>query len=308
MLCAERNELDLDRYLNGPGMVLVDTASGKIGLQNSAFLGRLFILLAQQALLRREPIPTGNPHPAFIVADEAQEYFKAHEVLEQFIDQGRKRNFGLIAIHHRFGQAPGPLQDAFEQVGVHFASEVAPSDCARLASIMRTSAPFLQNQLSEQVPPGQDPSWVDYALYFRGLRTAISVRLGYGNLENFDTSNMYRGARSRSQQSGSGQQKSKQSQSPPPPPPRPDPVGPKDVEWTQTISPIKAKNECTIKGFKMPDGKVADIPIPPGTVDGTKLRYKGHSGQGGDFYLRIHVPQMPEQPDPDMDTGSAPWP
>jgi hypothetical protein len=80
------------------------------------------------------------------------------------------------------------------------------------------------------------------------------------------------------------------------------------VEWKHTISPIKAKNGCTIAGFKMPDGTVADILIKPGTIDGTKLRFKGHSGQGGDFYLRIHVPQMPEQPDADMDTGSAPWP
>jgi hypothetical protein len=306
MLCAKRNELDLGGYLNQPGMVLVDTASGAIGLQNSAFLGRLFILLAQQALMRREPIPTGNPHPAFIIADEAQEYFKAHEVLEQFIDQGRKRNFGLIAIHHRFSQAPGPLQDAFEQVGVHFASEIAPSDCARLASIMRTSVSFLQSQRSEQVPPGQDPSWVDYALYFRGLKTAISVRLGYGNLENFDTSGFYAGAHGGSKQSSSQQRK--QHQSPPPPPPPP-PVGPKDVEWAHTISPIKAKKGCTIRGFKMPDGSKADIVIPPGTTDGTRLRFKGRSGQSGDFILKITVPPMPEQSNPeDMDTGAAPWP
>jgi hypothetical protein len=136
------------------------------------------------------------------------------------------------------------------------------------------------------------------------------VRLGYGNLENFDTSNTYRNAGSRSHQGTSSQQKSKGSQSPPPPPPpRPDPVGPKDIEWKHTLSPIKAKNGCTIKGFKMPDGTVVDIKIRPGTVDGTKIRFKGHSGQGGDFYLKIHVPRMPEQSErEDMDTGAAPWP
>jgi hypothetical protein len=319
MLCAERNELDLDRYLNQPGMVLVDTASGTIGLQNSAFLGRLFILLAQRALLRREPIPAGDPHPAFIVADEAQEYFKAHEVLEQFIDQGRKRNFGLIAIHHRFGQAPGPLQDAFEQVGVHFASEVAPSDCARLAGIMRTSVTFLQSQLSEQVPPGQDPGWVDYALYFRGLRTAISVRLAYGNLENFDTSDTYRGARAHNaggqqQRKRSGNQQSGPKQSGSRSKPRA--MGPHDIEIEIAGNPAKMK-----KGGKQSfqyDGKRYELDIPPGTAprvrskdgktiveEGDAFPIKGALLSGGTLW--VVLTKHPDIND-DMDTGASPWP
>jgi hypothetical protein len=305
MLCADRNALDLDRYLNGPGMVLVDTASGDIGLESAAFLGRLFILLAQQSMLRRTPAPKGDPYPTFLICDEAHEYFKAEGILRQFIFQGRKRRFGVILTHHQFSQAPAALQDAMEHMAVHFTTRVAPNDMNRLCGLFRASPAFLRAQRPEPVGPTNRPSWIDYALYYPSLEQAISVRLQYGNLENFDTSNLYRGARAGSKQSGSGQQKSKQS---PPPPPRPDPVGPKDVEWKHTISPIKVKNGCTISGFKMPDGAVADIVIKPGTIDGTMLRFKGHSGRGGDFYLRIHVPPMPEQSDPDdMDIGSAPW-
>lgn len=332
MLCAERNELDLARYLNGPGMVLVDTASGVIGLQNSAFLGRLFMLLAQQSMMRRVPAPTGKPHPTFIIADEAQEYFKAHEVLEQFIDQGRKRSFGLIAIHHRFGQAPGGLQDAFEQVGVHFASEVAPSDCSRLASIMRTTPPFLQDQRLEHVPPGQDPSWVDYALYFRGLRTAISVRLGYGNLENFDTSNLYRGARNRSQSTGGQQQnnssgnqqsgtnqgnhqhknknsgtRSRQQQR-----------APNDLEFEVVGHPVKMK-----KGGKQKlkyEGKEIEFDVPPGTTprvrdedgeivsDGDAIPIREILPNGGILWVVLTKhPDINDDPE-NMDTGAADWP
>lgn len=307
MLCAERNELDIGRYLDAPGLILVNTDSNALKQENSRFLGRLFVLLAQQALMRRIPEPTGDPHPAFVVADEAHEYFKAHEVIEQIIDQGRKRHFGMILVHHRFSQAPAGLQGALEQVGVHFASEVAPADLARLSLIMRTYPAFLVEQRTEDVGKDELPSWIDYALYYRGLRTAISIRLKHGNLENFDTSNMYRGGRSH--QGSSGQQNSKQSHSPPPPPPCPDPVGPKDVEWNHTISPIKAKNGCIIKAFKMPDGTVENIVIKPATTDGTKLRFKGRSGQGGDFILKIIVPPMPDKSDrEDMDTGAAPWP
>lgn len=308
MLCAERNELDLDRYLDAPGLILVNTDSNALGIENSKFLGRLFVLLAQQTLMRRIPEPKGDPHPAFVVADEAQQYFKAHEVIEQILDEGRKRHFGMILVHHRFSQAPSGLQDALEGVGVHFASEVIPADLARLAMVLRTSPSFLIDQRTEDVGKDEMPSWIDYALYYRGLRTAISVRLKHGNLENFDTSNLYRGPRARNQQSSSGQQGSKQGRSKSQPP-RPDPVDPKDVEWIHTISPIKAKSGCTIRGYKMPDGTIEDIVIPSGTTDGTKLRFKGHSGQGGNFYLKIHVPQMPEQSEPeDMDTGATPWP
>ncbi|ABE61193.1 hypothetical protein Nham_0297 [Nitrobacter hamburgensis X14] len=306
MLCAERNELDLDRYLDGPGMVLVDT-SGNLGFENAAFFGRLFILLAQQSMMRRIPAPTGDPYPAFLLCDEAHEYFKAEGVLRQFIYQGRKRRFGIVLTHHQYSQAPGALQDALEHMAVHFTTRVAPNDMARLSGIFHAPPSFLQAQRPEPVKAPKLPKWIDYALYYPSLEHAISVRLAYGNLENFDTSNMYRGARNRSQQGNSGQQNSKQSQSPPPP--RPDPVGSKDVEWNHTISPIKAKNGCTIADFKMPDGTLADIVIRPGTVDGTKLRFKGRSGQGGDFFLKIIVPPMPEQSDrEDMDMGAAPWP
>lgn len=304
MLCAERNELDISRYLDAPGLILVNTDSNALGLENSKFLGRVFLLLAQQALMRRTPEPKADPHPAFVVADEAQEYFKADGVIEQIIDQGRKRHFGMILAHHRFSQAPSGLQDALEQLGVHFASEVAPADLARLAMVLRTSPAFLLAQRTQKVGQDEKPRWIDYALYYRGLDNAISVRLKHGNLENFDTSSLYQGARAR--QNGSDREEDRRSRSSPPPQ---DPPSHKDVEWTHTISPLKAKSGCTIKGFKMPDGKVADIVITPGTADGTRLRFKGHSGQGGDFYLKIHVPKMPEQSDSeDMDTGSAPWP
>jgi hypothetical protein len=321
MLAAERNELDLDRYLNDEGMVLVDTASGELGLENSAFFGRLFVLLAQQTMMRRKPDDRANI-PTFLVCDEAQEYFKADAVFRQFIDQGRKRSFALIVAHHRFSQAPAALQDAFEQVGVHFATQVAPSDMPRLSSIFRASREFMQAQHAEPVGPNGRPTWADFAFIPRGHQQPVSVRVAYGVLENFDTStfNWRRTSQQRNRnQQGSGHQQ-RQSAPPPPPPPPQGKRGPNDLEWEITVSPIKARDGGVIENFKLPNGRIVNIRIPRGTKDGAVLRFAKCTQMGGDLYIKLKVPEMPEQPkdkeqaekprrdSEDMDTGSAPWP
>jgi hypothetical protein len=336
MLCAERNELDLDRYLDAPGLILVDTDSNALKRENSRFLGRFFVLLAQQALMRRMPEPQGNPHPAFVVADEAQQYFKAHEVIEQIIDEGRKRHFGMILVHHRFSQAPAGLQDAFEGVGVHFASEVVPADLARLAQIMKTKPAFLMEQRTEEVGKDELPSWIDYALYYRGRHNAISVRLKHGNLENFDTSNLYRGARSQSQNAG-GQREQKGGQSE---------AHASDARHKEEEEIECGKDDIVIRMPGHPgkmrnggkqrirnvEGRTIEIEIPPGWAYGKPLRIRGALRNNGTLWIiftehsdlkpenyewnkRKRDQEPPKQSEEtgkphedDMDTGAAPWP
>jgi hypothetical protein len=339
MLCAERNELDLDRYLNGPGMVLVDT-SGNLGFENAAFFGRLFILLAQQSMMRRTPAPPGDPYPAFLMCDEAHEYFRAEGVLRQFIYQGRKRRFGIVLTHHNFGQAPAALQDAMEHIAVHFTTRVAPTDMARLSGLFRASAAFLNAQRPEPVKKPDRPKWIDYALYYPSLEKAISVRLRYGNLENFDTSNMYRGARSRSHNAG-GQQREQderrggQSEAHASEASRQEEeeidCGKDDMIIRLPGHPGKMRNGGKQR-IKNVDGRTIEIEIPPNWPYGKPLRIKGALRNSGILWIiftehsdlkpenyewnkRKRDEELPKQAGEtkkprgeDMDTGSAPWP
>jgi hypothetical protein len=219
-----------------------------------------------------------------------------------------------------------------EHMAVHFTTRVAPNDMNRLCGLFRASPAFLRAQRPEPVGPTNRPSWIDYALYYPSLEQAISVRLRYGNLENFDTSNMYRGARSRShnaggqqqsksssnQQSGAGQNSqqngpkhsgasSKQAQR-----------GPNDLEIEVAGNPAKMK-----KGGKQTfqyEGKRYELDIPPGTrprvrskdgkqvvTEGDAFPMRGILANGGILWVVLTKhPDIKDDPE-DMDTGAAPW-
>jgi hypothetical protein len=109
------------------------------------------------------------------------------------------------------------------------------------------------------------------------------VRLGYGNLENFDTSNLYRGARGRSHNAGgqqgksSGSQQSGAGRGPQQSGPKqsgsrskPRAMGPHDLEIEIAGNPAKMK-----KGGKQSfqyDGKRYELDIPPGTAPRVRSR------------------------------------
>jgi hypothetical protein len=224
------------------------------------------------------------------------------------------------------------LQDALEHMAVHFTTRVAPNDMARLSGIFRAPPSFLQAQRPEPVKAPKLPKWIDYALYYPSLEHAISVRLRYGNLENFDTSNMYRGARSRSQQSGSGQQQSKSSNNQQSGTGQSNHQnkdsgssskkakrGPNDLEIEVAGNPAKMK-----KGGKQTfqyDGKRHELDIPPGTkprvrskdgkhviTEGDAFPMKGILSNGGILWVVLTKhPDIKDEPE-DMDTGASRWP
>ena len=73
------------------------------------------------------------------------------------------------------------------------------------------------------------------------------------------------------------------------------PSGPQrgaDQHFTLTADFLDAINGAT-RRLTLPDGRVLDVKIPPGTDDGTTLRLRGQGGEGsgghGDAFIEIHV-------------------
>jgi len=75
---------------------------------------------------------------------------------------------------------------------------------------------------------------------------------------------------------------------------RSDPIHGRDATHTLTISFLDAVNGA-VRRLTLPDGRVLDVKIPPGTMDGQGLRLRGQGGQGapgrpaGDVLIEIHV-------------------
>jgi hypothetical protein len=77
LFTSPRTKVDLFDALNNGSIILIDTAKDFLKGASSHF-GRIFISLVLQAVLERAVIPEGNRKPAFLICDEAHEYFDDH--------------------------------------------------------------------------------------------------------------------------------------------------------------------------------------------------------------------------------------
>lgn len=295
-LCAERNELKVEDYIDQGGIILCNT-NKDAHQDNAPFVGKLMFMVTMQAMLKRPAIDKGDPYPTLMLVDEAQDYFGGTtKILEDFIVQGRKRRFGLVLAHHHYAQAPGSLPSALKACAIQFASKVNDDDVHLLRSLFACSAEFLKAQQPEAVHYPNKPRWTDYALMMPGLRKAVSVRLNYGNLENFHPGGI------------GGASGGPHTQSPPPPPP-PRPGKPNDLVFEVVGHPKKMRDGGTqkvdINGVKV------EFTILAGTNYGEAICLKGHGPNGSDVWVILtkHPDLKDEQPDrdEDMDTGAQQW-
>lgn len=184
MLSAPRNAIDMFDLLNTGHTILINTDRGFLQ-DSSAFFGRFFIMLAQQAMFQRTSIKDAEPHPVFLMIDEAQEYFD--ETVEDFLDQGRKFKVACVFAHQRHtGQTSDALAAVLDGAAIQFATRVAPADIPRLERSLHASREFIAAQDVEPVEHPVRPRWADFACYVQGtIKRAVRMRLRFFQLENY---------------------------------------------------------------------------------------------------------------------------
>ncbi len=171
LFTAPETRLDLLRELQRGAVILVDTDKSFLKGASGTF-GRIFISLVLQAVLERAAVPERDRTPAFLIVDEAAEYFDGN--IDDLLTEARKYRLGCVLAHQYLDQCGHSLRASLSaNTSIKLAAGVSTNDARSLAPDLRTTAEFILGQ-----------SKGHFATYIRNVtRQAVSVPVEFGELE-----------------------------------------------------------------------------------------------------------------------------
>lgn len=170
MFASKTNRLDMFEALQNGSIVLINTSKALLKTDASALFGRYMIARVISAAFERIAIPAAKRNPAFLIVDEAEEYFD--ENLETLLSQARKFNVGVLFAHQHLDQlTPALRASVAANTSIKFAGGVSDKDARALASDMRTTPDFITGMTKRARS-------TEFACYVRNY-TASAVRLTF---------------------------------------------------------------------------------------------------------------------------------
>lgn len=144
LFTSPTTKVDLFAELNRGSVIFVDTAKDFLK-SSSAHFGRIFISLVLQAILERAAIPEHLRKPAFLIVDEAANYFDSN--IDDLLTEARKYKLGCVFAHQFLDQATYSLRSSLAaNTSIKMAAGVSVSDARAMASDMRTTPDFILDQ------------------------------------------------------------------------------------------------------------------------------------------------------------------
>lgn len=171
LFTAPETRLDLHAELDRGAIILVDTDQSFLK-GASGHYGRIFIALVLQAVLERAAVPEARRRPAFLIVDEAADYFDSN--IDHLLTEARKYKLGCVFAHQYLDQCSSDLRASFAaNTSIKLAAGVSMGDARALAPDLRTTPHFILSQ-----PRGH------FALHVRNVTAqAVSVPVEFGALE-----------------------------------------------------------------------------------------------------------------------------
>lgn len=176
MFASPTNKLDLFDQLQNGAIILINTSKALLKSDASALFGRYMIARVIAAAFERIALPAAARKPAFLIVDEAAEYFDDN--LETLLSQARKYNVGVLFAHQHLDQlTPALRASVAANTSIKLAGGISDKDARALAADMRTTPDFLAGMVKHARA-------TDFACYVRNY-TANAVRLNipFGTLE-----------------------------------------------------------------------------------------------------------------------------
>jgi hypothetical protein len=251
MFASKTNRLDMFEALQNRSVVLINTSKALLKTDASALFGRYMIARVISAAFERIALPAGKRNPAFLIVDEAAEYFD--ENLETLLSQARKFNVGVLFAHQHLDQlTPALRASVAANTSIKLAGGVSDKDARALASDMRTTPDFIAGMT-------KGARSTEFACYVRNYTgSAVRLTIPFGALETAPTMSADEQARliiRNRERYAASQDKPPQNASgaatpppvaaprepsapiPAPPPANPDEQHPETVDATPTASP-----------------------------------------------------------------------
>jgi hypothetical protein len=176
MFAAKTNRLDMFEALQNGSVVLISTSKALLKTDASALFGRYMIARVISAAFERIAVASDKRNPAFLIVDEAAEYFD--ENLETLLSQARKFNVGVLFAHQHLDQLTPALRAAVAaNTSIKLAGGVSDKDARALASDMRTTPDFITGMAKHSKSS-------EFACYVRNYTVnAVRLEIPFGTLE-----------------------------------------------------------------------------------------------------------------------------
>lgn len=176
MFSAQRNRLDMFAALQGRKVVLVNTSKSLLKTDASALFGRYMIAQVMAAAFERVAVPNSNRVPAYLIIDEAAEYFD--DSLESLLSQARKFQLGVLFAHQHMEQLTPALRSSVaSNTSIKMAGGVSDRDARMLDADMRTTSDFIASMR-------KNAKTTEFAAYIRNeVPTAVRLEIPFGTME-----------------------------------------------------------------------------------------------------------------------------
>jgi hypothetical protein len=110
LISHPKSTLDLDQVLNSGKILIANLSQGKLGEDNAALLGAMFITKLQLAAMNRVDLPKDQRREFFLYVDEFQNF--ATESFIKILSEARKFGLGLVLANQYIAQIPETIQKA----------------------------------------------------------------------------------------------------------------------------------------------------------------------------------------------------
>jgi energy-coupling factor transporter ATP-binding protein EcfA2 len=132
MVGQQKNALDFAKFMNEGKIVIINISKGKLGDENTALLGSMFITKIQQAALQRANIPEDERKDFYFYVDEFQNF--ATDAFSSILSEARKYRLNLTIAHQYIAQLPSDVRaTAFGNVGSMIVFGVGGDDAGYLS-------------------------------------------------------------------------------------------------------------------------------------------------------------------------------
>ena len=127
-----KNVLDFEKFMNDGKIVIINLSKGKLGDENTALLGSMFITKIQQAALSRARVPEQQRRDFYFYIDEFQNF--ATDAFSSILSEARKYHLNLTIAHQYIAQLPDDVKaTTFGNVGTIISFGIGADDAAYLA-------------------------------------------------------------------------------------------------------------------------------------------------------------------------------
>src|ERR1035437_9637211 len=98
----KQNKIDISKLMNEGKIILINLSKGRLGEENSSFLGSMFLTKIKQAGMERAAIPEQDRNDFYLYVDEFQNVVT--QTFENILSEARKYGLNLTRAHQYVGQ------------------------------------------------------------------------------------------------------------------------------------------------------------------------------------------------------------